>query len=100
MSLDPQRFSAEKSPQEVRLTLSEGAPVTASHPMIVGDSLVWVESSGAFAQDSTRHAVPVSSIRKVEAHAFAVDKTITLLVVMGGLIGGLIAILSSSYSGD
>jgi hypothetical protein len=35
-SLQPQRFSAEKSPEQVRLTLNDGLELTARHPVMVG----------------------------------------------------------------
>jgi len=91
-SLEPQQFSAEKSPPEVRLTLNEGARVTASYPVIVGDSLVW--------EDSVRRAVPVSSIRQVEVHRIDGGATFGLLILLGGALTGLLVFLSAVNQGD
>lgn len=53
-ALEPQRFSADSSPERVRLTLSDGRQVTARHPVIVGDSLVWADISRGSPPDSGR----------------------------------------------
>ena len=92
-SLQPQRFSAQKSPEQVRLTLRDGVELTARHPVMVGDSLVWANWWGESPPDSARSAVLASSIRKVEVHGVDAPRTIGLLVVVGGVVGGLYAIL-------
>jgi hypothetical protein len=94
-SLEPKRFSAEKSPPKVRLTLSDGTRFTAKHPVVVGDSVVWAAGSDAAPRDSARSAVLASNIRKVEVHGVDAGRTIGLLVVVGGVVGGTIAILYS-----
>ncbi len=94
-SLQPERFSAEKSPRKVRLTLSDGNELTARHPVIVGDSLVWANRSGGSPRDSARSAVLASSIRRDSVHEVDAPRTIVLLAVVGGVVGGTIAILHS-----
>src|ERR1051325_8381647 len=44
--LQPQRFSADTSPDQVRVTLRDSTRFTASHPVLVGDSLVWLDRRG------------------------------------------------------
>ena len=84
-SLEPQRFSADTSPELVRLTLSNGTRLTARHPVIVGDSLVW-SHSGEPRSDSARTADRVSNIRQVEVHRVDAGATIGLLTLVGGLV--------------
>ena len=84
--LEPQRFSAEESPELARLTFSDGTRLTARHPVLVRDSLVWVHGSGAGPQDSVRSAYPASSIRQVELNRVDAGRTILLLGVLGGAI--------------
>jgi hypothetical protein len=86
-SLVPRRFSADTSPKQARLTLSDGTQLTARHPVLVGDSLVWVPGPGQAPRDSARSAVLVSNIRKVEVHEVnAVLTIIGLVVVVGGVV--------------
>src|SRR5882762_2589484 len=96
--LQPQQFSAEKSPGVVRLTLSDGTTLSATHPVIVGDSLIWTDSSGAPRSDPARRAVPVSSIRRVETQRFNLMGTITSLVLVVVVAGGLILIAAGGLS--
>ena len=90
--LQPQRFRADSSPERARLTLKDGTEVTARHPVLVGDSLLWVNGSSASLRDSTRSAVPASNIRKVETHGYDSPRTIALLVFMTGVVGGIVVI--------
>ena len=99
-SLQPQRFSAEKSPPKVRLTLSDGTKLTARHPVIVGDSLVWADWWGESPPDSARRAVLASNVRQVEVHGVDAGRTAGLLVVVGGVVGGIYAILLSGLAGS
>ena len=73
-SLEPQRFSSEKSPDQVRLTLSDGTRFKASHPVLVGDSLVWA-----------RRSVLASGVRQVEVRRLDAPRTVFALAVVGGL---------------
>ncbi len=91
-SLQPQRFSAEKSPERARLTLSDGARLTAIHPVLVGDSLVWADESDEAPRDSAPSAVLASSILQVEVHGVDAGRTIILLLVLGGVAFALKAI--------
>ena len=92
--LQPQRFSADTSPERVRLTFSDSTKLIASHPVLVGDSLVWVDWGGANSRDSTRSAVLTSSIQRAEVHGADTGGTIVLLVFVGGAVGGLIYFLT------
>jgi hypothetical protein len=83
-SLQPQRFSAEESPERVRITFTDGKQLTARHPVMVGDSLVWMARSGKSPRDSTRSAVLVSSIRRIKVHEVDTGLTIALLAFLGG----------------
>jgi hypothetical protein len=83
-TLQPQRFSADTSPERARLTFSDGTRLTARHPVLVGDSLVWVHGSGAAPRDSARSAALASSIQRVEVHGVDAGRTIGLLVLLGG----------------
>jgi hypothetical protein len=98
-SLEPQRFSAEKSPEQVRLTLSDGAQVTARHPVMVGDSLVWVQTTAESRPDSARRAVLTSNIQQVEVYGVDANRTVGLLVIGGGVLVGIYAILHGLASG-
>lgn len=92
-SLEPHRFSVDTSPERARLTLSNGTRLTASHPVIVGDSLVWW-GLGESPANSTRSADLVSNIRQVEVRGANAGGTIGLLILVGGVVG-VLAILSA-----
>jgi hypothetical protein len=99
-SLQPQRFSAENSPAEVRLILSNGAEVTVGHPVMVGDSLVWSLLWGEESpRDSGRSGVLTSSIRQAKVHGVDAARTIGLLMVLGGVVGGFYALVSAIGNG-
>ena len=83
-SLQPQRFSAEKSPEQARLTFSDGSRMTARHPVLVGDSLVWAQRTAEAPRDPARRAVLAGDIRKVEVHEVDAGRTIGLVVVVVG----------------
>jgi hypothetical protein len=87
--LQPQRFSADTSPDQVRVTLRDSTRFTASHPVLVGDSLVWLDRRGATPRDSARSAVVTSSIQRAEVHRVDAANTTVLLVFLGGVVGGL-----------
>lgn len=93
-SLDPQRFSADTSPEQARLTFSDGSEVTARHPVIVGDTLVWAARSGRSSGDAARNAVPASSIRQVQLRRVDAPRTIFLLAALGGLVLGVRAMIN------
>jgi hypothetical protein len=92
MSLQPQRFSADTSPERVRLTFRDSTQLTATHPVIAGDSLVWANVSGKPPRDTARSAVLISSIQRAEVHEFDNPRTIALLVFVAGLVGGLVVL--------
>ena len=95
-SLDPQRFSADSGPERARLTLSDGSEVTARHPVIVGDSLVWADVSRGSPPDTARSALLVSSIRQVKVHQADGPRTLLLLgAVVGGVILGVRALFNA-----
>ncbi len=87
--LQPQQFSADTSPEWVRVNLKDSTQFTASYPVLVGDSLVWVDWGGATPHDSTRSAVLTRSIQRAEVHRADTGGTIVLLVFVGGAVGGL-----------
>jgi hypothetical protein len=89
ISLQPQRFSADTSPEWVRVTLRDSTRFIASYPVLVGDSLVWVDWGGANSRDSTRSAVLTSSIQRAEVRRADTTGTIVLLLFVGGAVGGL-----------
>jgi hypothetical protein len=97
--LQPERFSADSSPERARLTLKDGTEMTARHPVLVGDSLLWVNRSGKSPRDSTRSAVHASNIRKVETHGYDNPRTIALMVFVGGVVAGLVAIGNAIAAG-
>lgn len=93
-SLEPQRFSAEQSPEKVRLTFREGTAVIVRHPILVGDSLIWAGGSGETPRDSARSAVPTNNIWRVEVHEPDSPRTLGLfLVVLGVVVGGFAIIV-------
>lgn len=96
-SLEPQRFRADSSPARARLTLGDGTRVTATHPVLVGDSVVWATGSGASPGDSARSAMPTRDIRKVEVRRVDALRTIGLLVGMAA--AGFYALLYLSLRG-
>jgi len=97
--LQPQRFSADTSPEQARLTLKDGTELAARHPVLAGDSLLWVNGSSESSHDSTRSAVPASNIRKVETHGYDNPRTIALMLFVGGMVAGLVAIGNAIASG-
>ena len=84
--LQPQRFSANTSPERARLTLNDGTELTASHPVLVGDSLVWANGTAEAPRDSARSAVLASSVQRVEVNRVDVVPTVVLLGAIGGLV--------------
>lgn len=97
--LQPERFSADSSPERARLTMKDGSVMAARHPVLVGDSLVWVNGSRGSPRDSTRSAVHAGNIRKVETHGYDNPRTIALMVIVGGVVGGLVAIGNAIAAG-
>lgn len=84
-SLQPQRFSAEKSPEEVHLTLTNGTEMIARHPVMVGDSLIWMEAwRSEPPAHSDRNAIPISNIQKAKVHGFDPLRTVGLVALVGG----------------
>ena len=94
-SLQPQHFSAERSPEQVRLTLRDGGELTARHPVLVGDSLVWADWSDEAPRDSTRSAVLVSNIRQAKVHGVDAPRTIILLVPVGLVVAVSLSLLQN-----
>lgn len=97
--LQPERFSADSSPVKARLTMKDGTELTARHPVLVGDSLVWVNGSRGSARDSTRSAVQASDIRKVQTHGYDNTRTIALAVFVTGVVVGLVVIGNAIAAG-
>ena len=97
--LQPQQFSADSSPKRARLTLMDGTEVDARHPVVVGDSLVWVNGTAKSPRDSTRSAVHAGTIRTVQTHGYDNPRTIALMVFVGGVVAGLVIIGNAIASG-
>jgi hypothetical protein len=89
-SLEPQRFTPATSPGRVRLTMTGGAQLTARHPVMVGDSLAWME-------DSVRSVVPLSSVQLVEVHRY---NPTAVIIVSALLVGAASWFLSWLGSGE
>ena len=85
-ALEPQQFSAEKSPDVVRLVLNDSTRVTAQHPVLIGDSLVWTALAPGSQRDSVRSAIAVSSIRRVEVQKSDQGGTILLFLLVGAAV--------------
>lgn len=98
-SLQPRRFNSRNSPEQVRLTLNTGAELDATHPALVGDSLIWVTRWGAGPGDSLRSAVLASSVQRAEVHGLDAPKTLGLLALVGGVAWGLVAAWNSLIAG-
>jgi len=81
-TLEPQRFSSEKSPKKVRVTLIDSTRFEVRHPVVVGDSLVWIVRRSP--AETSRQAVALGTIRSVQIHG--TDATLTTLLVVG-LVG-------------
>lgn len=97
--LQPERFSADSSPVKARLTMKDGTELTARHPVLVGDSLVWVSGSRGSPRDSSRSAVHTSNIRKIQTHGYDNPRTIALALFVGGVVGGVVAIGNAIAAG-
>ena len=81
--LEPQRFSSENTPKRVRVTLVDSTTLEVHHPVVVGDSLVWmVQRSPA---ETSRQAVALGSIRSLRVHR--TDSSLT-----GMMLGGLLLV--------
>jgi len=91
--LQPERFSADTSPERARLTFSDGTQTTASHPVLVGDSLVWLDRWGVTPRDSARSAVLTSRVQAAEVHRVDAVRSIALLAVLVGVVIGGRALL-------
>jgi len=74
-TLQPQRFSAGRSPEQVRLTFRDGTMTTVHHPVVLGDSLIWAESWSDAHGDSARSAVLTSTVQQVEVHGVDAPRT-------------------------
>jgi hypothetical protein len=97
--LQPQRFSVDTSPERVRLTLKDSTQLTARHPVITGDSLVWENGSGQPPRDSARSAVLVSSIQRAEVHGVDQTRSIALWAFIVGAVVGLALIGNAIAAG-
>lgn len=78
-TLEPQRFTSEKSPQRVRVTLADSTRFEVHYPVVVGDSLVWIVPG--VPAETSRQAVALGTIRSVQVHR--TDATLTALLVVG-----------------
>ncbi len=91
--LRPERFRSDSSPEQVRLTLSDSTRVLARHPVLQGDSLIWMERTNN-PGDSVRHAVPTGTVQRVEVRQ--VDGVRTVLLLLG--LGFVTAVIGAASS--
>lgn len=86
--LEPQRFGSENTPKRVRVTLADSTRFEVHHPVVAGDSLVWMVQRSP--TETSRQAVALRTILRVQVHR--TDRDLTGMLLAGLLLVSLVLI--------
>jgi hypothetical protein len=87
----PQTVLATHQPTQLRVTRTNGQQFVLQHPVIRGDTLEGVWQLGGYGT-STPMRVALTDVRQVATRGFSSDRTAVLVIVLGAVVGGAVAV--------
>ena len=87
----PQAVLATHQPTQLRVTRTDGKQFVLQHPVLRGDTLEGVSQLGGYGTPAPVR-IALTDVRQVATRGFSSDRTVVLVIVMGAVVGGAVAV--------
>ena len=87
----PQEVLATDQPNHLRVTRTDGKQFVLEHPVLRGDTLEGVSQLGGYGTPLPLR-IALTDVRQVATRGFSSDRTVVLLIALGAVVGGAVAV--------
>jgi len=87
----PQAVLAAQQPTQLRVTRTDGKQFVLQHPVLRGDTLEGVSQLGGYGTPAPLR-IALTDVRQVATRGFSSDRTVVLLIALGAVVGGAVAV--------
>jgi len=87
----PQEVLATDQPTHLRVTRTDGKQFVLQHPVLRGDTLEGVSQLGGYGIPLPLR-IALTDVRQVATRGFSSDRTVVLLIALGAVVGGAVAV--------
>ena len=87
----PQEVLAAQQPTQLRVTRADGKQFVLEHPVLRGDTLEGVSQLGGYGTPLPLR-IALTDVRQVATRGFSSDRTVVLLIALGAVVGGAVAV--------
>ena len=87
----PQEVLAAQQPTQLRVTRADGKQFVLQHPVLRGDTLAGVSQLGGYGTPAPLR-IALTDVRQVATRGFSSDRTVVLLIALGAVVGGAVAL--------
>ena len=87
----PQAVLAAQQPTQLRVTRTDGKQFVLQHPVLRGDTLEGVSQLGGYGTPAPLR-IALTDVRQVATRGFSSDRTVVLLIALGAVVGGAVAL--------
>ena len=87
----PQAVLAAQQPTQLRVTRADGKQFVLEHPVLRGDTLEGVSQLGGYGTPVPLR-IALTDVRQVATRGFSSDRTVVLLIALGAVVGGAVAL--------
>ena len=89
--VSPQEVLAAQQPTQLRVTRADGKQFVLQHPVLRGDTLAGVSQLGGYGTPAPLR-IALTDVRQVATRGFSSDRTVVLLIALGAVVGGAVAL--------
>ena len=87
----PQAVLATHQPSQLRITRTDGQELVLQHPVLRGDTVEGTWQLGGYGSPAPVR-IALTDVRQVATRGFSSDRTVVLVIVMGAVVGGAVAV--------
>ena len=87
----PQAVLETHQPTQLRVTRTDGRQFVLQHPVLRGDTLEGVSQLGGYGTPLPLR-IALTDVRQVATRGFSSDRTVVLLIALGAVVGGAVAV--------
>ena len=87
----PQAVLATHQPSQLRITRTNGQQFVLQHPVLRGDTLEGTWQLGGYGTPAPVR-IALTDVRQVATRGFSSDRTVVLVIGLGAVVGGAVAV--------
>jgi hypothetical protein len=87
----PQAVLATHQPSQLRITRTNGQQFVLQHPVLRGDTLEGTWQLGGYGTPAPMR-IALTDVRQVATRGFSSDRTVVLVIGLGAVVGGAVAV--------